>query len=168
MSAYDSNSDYILSSIDREIVVETQGGLPVSERPYLEVAKKLDISEDEVIARLDNMLQRGVIRRIAAVPNHYRIGFRANGMTVWNVDDDKIKELGKKIGALSFVSHCYQRPRHEPYWSYNLFAMVHGNERSDVEEKTKQLKQILGDACHCNEILYSSEILKKTGMRIKS
>lgn len=162
------DEEFVLTEIDRALVIATQEGLPVSERPYQEVGQELGITEDEVIARLEKMLDHGVIRRIAVVPNHYRIGFKANGMTVWNVKDEQIKELGKQIGELPYVSHCYQRPRHEPYWSYNLFAMVHGSERAQVEERAQKLKAILGDACLGNEILYSSKILKKTGLRIKS
>ena len=95
-------------------------------------------------------------------------GFKANGMTVWNVKDSDVKRLGRQIGELPYVSHCYQRPRHEPHWSYNLFAMVHGTERAQVEERAEKLKAILGDSCLGNEILYSSKILKKTGMRLKA
>lgn len=158
--------DFILTEVDRALVVATQEGLPVSERPYQIVGEKIGISEDEVICRLEKMLERGVIRRIAVVPNHYRIGFKANGMTVWNVKDSDVKRLGRQIGELPYVSHCYQRPRHEPYWSYNLFAMVHGTERAQVEERAEKLKALLGDACLGSEILYSSKILKKTGMRL--
>jgi len=158
--------DFILTEVDRALVVATQEGLPVSERPYQIVGEKIGISEDEVICRLEKMLERGVIRRIAVVPNHYRIGFKANGMTVWNVKDSDVKRLGREIGELPYVSHCYQRPRHEPYWSYNLFAMVHGTERAQVEERAEKLKALLGDACLGSEILYSSKILKKTGMRL--
>jgi DNA-binding Lrp family transcriptional regulator len=159
-------TDFVLTEIDRALIVATQEGLPVSERPYHIIGEEVGISEDEVITRLEKMLEHGVIRRIAVIPNHYRIGFKANGMTVWNVKDENVKELGRQIGELPYVSHCYQRPRHEPYWSYNLFAMVHGTERAQVEERAEKLKAILGDACLGNEILYSSKILKKTGMRL--
>jgi len=160
------NQEFNLTAVDRALIVATQEGLPVSERPYQVIAEEVGISEDEVICRLETMLEHGVIRRIAVIPNHYRIGFKANGMTVWNVKDDDISRLGRQIGELPYVSHCYQRPRHEPYWSYNLFAMVHGTERAEVEERAEKLKAILGDACISNEILYSSKILKKTGMRL--
>ncbi len=160
------NQEFNLTAVDRALIVATQEGLPVSERPYQVIAEEVGISEDEVICRLETMLEHGVIRRIAVIPNHYRIGFKANGMTVWNVKDDDISRLGRQIGELPYVSHCYQRPRHEPYWSYNLFAMVHGTERAQVEERAEKLKAILGDACLGNEILYSSKILKKTGLRL--
>ncbi|MCW8982445.1 MAG: Lrp/AsnC family transcriptional regulator, partial [Gammaproteobacteria bacterium] len=107
-----------------------------------------------------------VIRRIGLVPNHYTLGYKANGMTVWDLPDEKIGELGEKIGSLDYVSHCYQRPRHQPLWNYNLFAMVHGRDRSEVSEKVEQIAKLLGDNDRGHEILYSSRILKKTGLRI--
>ena len=91
----------------------------------------------------------------------------ANGMTVWDVDDSQIAELGTQIGALPFVTHCYERPRALPDWPYNLFAMVHGSDRDEVEEKRAEITAILGEACRAKDILYSTRILKKTGLRLK-
>ena len=72
------------------------------------------------------------------------------------------------IGALGCVSHCYRRPRHLPDWPYNLFAMVHGRARAEVEGKVQQIAGVLGDACRAHEVLYSTRILKKTGLRLSS
>jgi DNA-binding Lrp family transcriptional regulator len=112
------------------------------------------------------MLSNGIIRRIGAVPNHYKLGLTANGMTVWDVDDNKVSDLGNIIGQLDFVSHCYQRPRHLPMWRYNLFAMVHGANKDEVNEKVKQIETLLGENCKKHETLFSSAILKKTGLRL--
>jgi DNA-binding Lrp family transcriptional regulator len=106
-----------------------------------------------------------VIRRIGAVPNHYKLGYRFNGMTVWNVPDEKIDELGQKIGRLDFVSHCYHRPRHLPLWPYNLFAMVHSKSQEDVDRQIGQIADILGENNLGSDVLYSTRILKKTGFR---
>ena len=116
--------------------------------------------------RLRGLLERGAIRRIAAVPNHYRLGYAANGMTVWDVDDAVVSALGHGVGELPFVSHCYRRPRRPPAWRYNLFAMVHGRDRAEVETKAAHIEDLLGDACRAREILYSTRILKKTGLRL--
>ena len=118
------------------------------------------------MARLQALLESGVIRRIGAVPNHYAIGWTANGMTVWDVDDRHIDELGAKVGALPFVTHCYRRPRALPAWPYNLFAMVHGSSREECAAKAAEIEQLLGGECRRNDILYSSKILKKTGIRL--
>jgi DNA-binding Lrp family transcriptional regulator len=86
-------------------------------------------------------------------------------MTVWNVADEIIDELGQKVGQLEFVSHCYHRPRHLPEWPYNLFAMVHGKTREDVDQQIQQITHLLGDANQGCDVLYSTKILKKTGFR---
>jgi len=163
---FKDSDDYSISTLDRKIIKQTQAGLTLNSRPFHEVAKKTGHNEDEIIERLKTMLDYGVIRRIGAVPNHFKLGFKANGMTVWDVPNEKVLELGEQIGQLDFVSHSYQRPRHQPIWNYNLFAMVHGHTREAVENKTRQIKDILGKNCHANDILYSSAILKKTGLRL--
>lgn len=155
-----------MDAIDRAIILATQEGLPLVPQPYHAVAEQVGIAPGEVMERLAAMLESGVIRRIGAVPNHYALGYKANGMTVWDVADERIDELGERIGQLASVTHCYQRPRHLPDWPYNLFAMVHGHDRAEVEQKARQIEEILGDACRGHEILYSTRILKKTGLRI--
>ena len=155
-----------LDDIDRRLVVATQGGLPLVPRPYDALAQQLGLTGADVQARLQRMLESGVIRRIGAVPNHYALGYTANGMTVWDVADDRIDELGAAVGALDFVTHCYRRPRRLPEWPYNLFAMVHSSNRAGVEEKISLIARLLGDACRAHDVLYSSRILKKTGLRI--
>lgn len=155
-----------MDAVDRAIILATQEGLPLVPQPYHAVADQVGISPEEVMERLQAMLESGVIRRIGAVPNHYALGYIANGMTVWDVADQRIDALGERIGQLESVSHCYQRPRHLPDWPYNLFAMVHGHDRAEVEQKARQIEDILGDACRGHEILYSTRILKKTGLRI--
>ena len=156
-----------LDAIDRRIVRATQGGLPLVPEPYAEIAAGIGLTESEVIARMAAMQDRGAIRRIAVAPNHYALGMTANGMSVWDVADDRISELGARIGALPFVTHCYQRPRALPLWPFNLFAMLHGSDRSQVEAKRAEVSAILGDACRGHDILYSTRILKKTGLRLR-
>jgi DNA-binding Lrp family transcriptional regulator len=155
-----------LDAIDRRIIVATQAGLPLVAAPYDALADRLGLDVEEVIARISAMQENGIIRRIAAVPNHYALGYTVNGMSVWNVNDEHISEYGRQVGALDYVSHCYHRPRHLPMWPYNLFAMVHGHTRQDVEEKIVVIAGLLGDHCRGHEVLYSKRILKKTGLRI--
>jgi DNA-binding Lrp family transcriptional regulator len=155
-----------LDATDRAIVEATQSGLPLAPAPYAEIGRALGIPEAEVIDRLGALLARGVIRRIGAAPNHYAFGMTANGMTVWDVDDTRAGALGEKVGALDFVSHCYLRPRALPDWPYNLFAMVHGSNRDEVESKRAQIAALLGPDCRSSDILYSTRILKKTGLRL--
>jgi len=153
---------------DRQIIVATQAGLPLVAEPFAALARQLGLEVDEVLQRVADMQACGIIRRIAAVPNHYALGYIANGMSVWNVSDEHITELGGLIGGLNYVSHCYQRPRYLPLWPYNLFAMVHGRSREDVMARVDAIAALLGDHCRGHEVLYSKRILKKTGLRIKA
>lgn len=155
-----------LDPVDRAIIRATQAGLPLCREPYRRVAEQLDLAPEEVIRRLEQLLAAGVIRRIGAVTNHYALGYRANGMSVWDVDDDRISELGPTIGALPCVTHCYRRPRHLPAWPYNLFAMVHGQTRAAVATEVMRIATLLGPACRSHDVLYSTAILKKAGLRL--
>jgi DNA-binding Lrp family transcriptional regulator len=155
-----------LDPTDRAIVRATQAGLPLCREPYQVIAGQLGLTAEVVMARLRAMLASGVIRRIGAVPNHYALGWRANGMSVWDVADAEVSRLGPRVGALPAVSHCYRRPRRLPEWPYNLFAMVHGRSRAEVEAEVAAIATLLGAACRRHEVLYSTAILKKTGLRL--
>lgn len=155
-----------IDAIDRRIILATQAGLPLTSRPYHAIAKQLGLEPELVMERLRAMQASGIIRRIGAVPNHYALGYKANGMSVWDVPDERIGELGRQVGALAFVSHCYHRPRHLPDWPYNLFAMVHGRSRDEVEAQIADIAELLGENDRGHRILFSTRILKKTGMRL--
>jgi DNA-binding Lrp family transcriptional regulator len=156
----------IIDELDRKIVQATQEGLPLQTAPYTEVAGSCGCDTNTVMQRMRRMLERGVIRRIGAIPNHYRLGLSANGMSVWDVNDEKLSELGARVGRLDFVSHCYERPRHLPLWPYNMFAMVHGHDRDEVSSKVEQISELLGSECKQHDVLFSTRILKKTGLRL--
>ncbi|MDH5648733.1 MAG: AsnC family transcriptional regulator [Gammaproteobacteria bacterium] len=160
------HGDQVIDETDRRIIIATQAGLPVTKRPYHDLALQLGLEANEVMARMQKMIQDGVIRRIGVVPNHYALGYTANAMSVWDVPDEKITELGERVGQLDFVSHCYQRPRHLPSWPFNLFAMVHGKSTAAVEEKIREIENVLGEDNRGNALLYSKRILKKTGLRL--
>ena len=155
-----------LSEFDRRLVAATQGGLPLVPRPFEAVGAMLGVDGAVVRERLAGMLAEGLIRRIGAVPNHYRLGFTANGMTVWDVADARDDAFGETIARLPGVSHCYRRPRRLPQWRYNLFVMLHGRSRDEVQQQADDIRRLLGDACRGSDILYSSAILKKAGLRL--
>ncbi|MCS6879316.1 MAG: AsnC family transcriptional regulator [Geminicoccaceae bacterium] len=157
----------MLDPIDRRILLASQDGLPLSVAPFAELARRLGLEEREVLARLRRLREQGVVRRIAAVPNHFRLGFVANAMTVWDVDDREVSRLGRLVGALPFVSHCYRRPRRPPDWPFNLFAMIHGKDRAETEARRAEIARLLGEACRGADVLYSLRILKKTGLRLR-
>jgi DNA-binding Lrp family transcriptional regulator len=155
-----------MDSIDRAIISATQAGLPLTPEPYQTLADQLGLSAKELMQRLTQMQAIGIIRRIGAVPNHYKLGYQHNGMTVWDITDTQIDRLGTQVGLLDFVSHCYHRPRHLPEWRYNLFAMIHSKTAAGAEQQIAQIATLLGTHCHAHDVLYSTRILKKTGLRI--
>jgi DNA-binding Lrp family transcriptional regulator len=155
-----------LDELDLAIIRASQAGLPITRRPYDQLAEIVGATPDLVQAKMRVMQEAGIIRRIGVVPNHYALGFRANGMTVWDVVDEEIQELGKQVGALDFVSHAYHRPRHLPDWPFNLFAMVHGKTKTDVSDHIEDIARLLGENCRQSDVLYSTKILKKTGLRL--
>jgi DNA-binding Lrp family transcriptional regulator len=162
----DTGSVDELAKLDRKIVLATQSGLPIHERPFDLIAREVEADPEHVKQRFNTMLDDGRIRRIGLVPNHYRLGYVANGMSVWDIDDADAEAAGEMVGALDMVSHCYLRPRALPDWPYNLFAMVHGHYHEEVLDKVEQIAQLLGDKVRARDILFSTRILKKTGLRI--
>jgi DNA-binding Lrp family transcriptional regulator len=165
-SCQPGRSDWRANAFDRRLLAATQAGLPLCPDPWAAIAERLDTSPVRVLESLQNMLAAGAIRRIGAVPNHYRLGLRGNGMSVWDVPDDMAVALGEQIGQLDCVSHCYLRPRHAGIWPYNLFAMLHGRDRERVRDKAHRIEQLLGRHCRGRDILFSSAVLKKTGLRL--
>ncbi len=160
------NTPQPLDDLDRHIVAATQAGLPLTSEPCETVAAQIGCASVEMVGRLEAMLDCGIIRRIGLVPNHYRLGLRGNGMTVWDIPDEQLDAVGGRIGALDYVSHCYARPRYRPDWPYNLFAMVHGRDRDQVSAKVQDMARVLDDDSRGHEILFSTAVLKKTGMRL--
>lgn len=156
-----------LDAFDRALFAAVQSGLPLVARPYEAVGAMLGVDGERVRTRLAAMLDEGLVRRIGAVPNHYRLGFTANGMSVWDVADDQVDALARQVAQLTGVSHCYRRTRHLPEWPYNLFAMLHGRSRDEVQRQADVVAALLGPACRAHDILYSTAILKKTGLRLK-
>jgi len=156
----------MLDAFDRALIKATAAGLPLDADPYGGVAGALGATREEVMTRLRALLAQGAIRRIGLIPNHYRLGVTANGMSVWDVDDAAVSDVGPRVGALPFVTHCYRRPRHLPDWRYNLFAMVHGRTRAEAHAHVAEIAALLGPAARAHDILFSTRILKKTGLRL--
>ena len=103
-----------LEAFDRALIAATQAGLPLVSRPYDAVGATLGVSGERVRQRLAELLHTGLVRRIGAVPHHYKLGFTANGMSVWDVADAEVDALARQVAQLPGVSHCYLRPRRPP------------------------------------------------------
>ena len=122
----------LLDETDRRLLAAIQSGLPLVPRPYAELGARLGLSEVEVMARLQQLQTRGVIRRFGVVVRHHEVGYGANAMVVWDVPDAQVRELGRCLSGFDFITLCYRRPRHLPQWRYNLYCMIHGKTREDV------------------------------------
>jgi len=155
-------------AVDRRLIEATQAGLPLVARPFHALADQLGLPADEVLARFERLVASGAIRRIAAVPNHYAVGYRANAMCVWDVPDEDVAAVGEELARLACVTHCYQRPRIPPHWPYNLFVMLHGRDRDEVGGLLAQVNAMIGERARMSAVLYSTHILKKTGFRLGS
>ncbi len=155
-----------LDDVDFRIIALTQGGIPLVEEPWVALAEALGLEPQAVADRFQMMLDCGAVRRIGAIPNHYRLGLRGNGMTVWDIPDGLAVAAGERVGAMDFVSHSYLRPRYAGIWPYNLFAMVHGRDRAEVRAKSQLVAAEIGAAARSHDVLFSSAVLKKTGLRL--
>ncbi len=152
--------------VDFRLIALTQAGIPLVEEPLVALAETLCVEPQAVADRFQRMLDSAAIRRIGAIPNHYKLGLRGNGMTVWDVPDELAVAVGERVGAMDFVSHSYLRPRYAGVWPYNLFAMVHGRDREEVTAKSELVAAEIGDAARSHDVLFSSAVLKKTGLRV--
>lgn len=152
-----------LTELERNVVRVLQGDLPLSERPFEIAAAELDVKEERLLEVARDLNRRGIMRRFGAVLKHRRAGFTANGMGCWVVPNQRIAQAGEAAAAFPAVSHCYQRPAYPPRWPYNLFTMVHGKTREEVESIVERI---------CHEIdpidytvLYSKKEYKKERVR---
>lgn len=152
----------MLTELDKAIIRELQGDLPLVPNPYAEIAKKLNIEEELLLDKIRWMRDQGMIRRLGAAIRHRNAGFTANAMVVWRVGEEQVEEVGKKLAACPEVTHCYQRPE-IPGWPYNLYTMLHGQSRQECEEKAKRLSDKVGITDY--RILYSTHELKKSSMK---
>ncbi|WP_436924073.1 siroheme decarboxylase subunit beta [Halosimplex amylolyticum] len=160
-----------LTPRERDLVVEIQGGLPTTRTPYRDVAAALDEDVEWVLETIKRFDAEGKVRRVGVIPNHYSLGYSENGMTVWNVPDEVVDEVGPEIAAFDFVTHCYRRPRHEGVWPYNFFAMTHGRSEEESEARVEQVREKMAEHWDVTDedwdTLFSTGILKKTGIRIE-
>jgi DNA-binding Lrp family transcriptional regulator len=152
-----------MDQIDRKILKLMQDGIPVVSEPFDHLAKELGIREEEVLARLNDLLKDGVIRRFGASIGHRAIGITANAMCTWNVPDEKVEEVGAIMAGFPEVTHCYERPRY-PDWKFNLFTMIHAYSREECEKIARQISISTGIKDYT--ILFSEKEFKKTGVRL--
>ena len=152
----------MFNDLEKKIIALIQGDMPVEKHPYRIIANKAGTDEQTVLAVIQDLNHRGIIRRFGATLRHQRSGFNANAMVAWRVDEDRVEAVGQLMASFDQVSHCYRRDPAKD-WPYNLYTMVHATDESacreiaaDISEKT---------AVNTYEILFSRKELKKTSMQ---
>ncbi|MBW1740604.1 MAG: Lrp/AsnC family transcriptional regulator [Deltaproteobacteria bacterium] len=151
-----------LTELEKKIIALIQTNIPVTKRPFLELAQKIGVEEEVVLKTLQKLHENGTIRRFGATIRHQISGYEANAMVAWQVDEDRIDEVGEMMASFEGVSHCYSRnPVKE--WPYNLYTMIHGKTEKacykmaeDMSAKTSVKNYTL---------LFSRDELKKTSMK---
>ncbi len=154
-----TETKFIATEEEKNYIRELQKDLEITERPFLKSSQKLGITEEQLLEKVKQYEEIGVMRRFAAILRHREVGFTANGMIVWKVPDERIEEVGEKLGAFPQISHCYQRPVY-PDWPYSVFSMVHCKSIADAEEMAKQIQKQVDVTDY--KILFSSREFKKT------
>jgi siroheme decarboxylase len=145
---------------DKALIKALQGPMAAVERPYDEAAAELGIATEDLLERLRSMIDRKILRRVAAILYHRRAGFSANGMGVWKVPDEQIMEVGARMASFRGVSHCYQRPTYED-WPYSVFTMAHGRSKQECDAVLDSIAEDCGIGPDGRATLYSSTEYKK-------
>lgn len=148
---------------ERRLIETLQHGLPLVSHPYAEIAKQINASENEVIEHIKQMQDRGDIKRLGLVVRHRQLGYTANAMVVWDIPDETVDAMGECFGEFDFVTLSYRRPRRLPDWPYNLFCMIHGQDRDDVLQNLQQLINRCDAQQIPHSVLFSNRCFKQRG-----
>jgi DNA-binding Lrp family transcriptional regulator len=151
-----------LTEIEKKIIASLQGNIPITQRPYLEISEKLGIDEEIFLSTLKSLCDRGIIRRFGATIRHQKSGFSANAMGAWQVDENRIDEVGRKMASFREVTHCYRRNPAEG-WPYNLYTMIHGADEEACREIARKMSEKAQVKTYT--LLFSQKELKKTSMK---
>ncbi len=151
----------MLTPLEKKVIAAIQGDIPITTTPYKELAEKVEVTEDAFLTTLQELCQRGIIRRFGATLRHQKTGFSANAMTAWQVDENRIEAVGRQMAAHSAVSHCYRRDP-APDWPYNLYTMIHAPDVDTCRRIAKELATAANVQIY--QQLFSRRELKKTSM----
>ena len=151
----------MIDELDKKVISLIQGDLPVDQRPFAVMAEQTGITEAQFIERVQDLKKRGIIRRFGATLRHQEAGFSSNAMVAWLVPEHRIDEVGEILARFREVTHCYQR-KPQDNWPYNLYTMVHGNNRKQCYQIAKQMSLYTGIDKY--ELLFSEKEFRKTSM----
>jgi len=152
----------MLADLEKRVILTLQRDLEICPRPFRELAEQLGVAEEEFLAVVRSLVDRGYIRRFGATLRHQKSGFAANALVAWVVPPDRLQAIGRKLAGQRAVSHCYAR-KPAPSWPYNLYTMVHGRTPEDCVAIARRMAAETGLSDY--ELLFSETELKKTTMR---
>lgn len=150
-----------LSLQDKRIISRLSGDLPEGARPFYTLSQGLNLTEEELLKKIKTWKKKGLLRKFAAVLNHYRLGYKANAMVVWKIPEERVMEAAGIISSFAQVSHCYERKTTKD-WPYNIFMVVHGERAETCERVIDEVSARTG--INDYEVLYSTKQFKKTSM----
>lgn len=159
--------DAQVDSTDRALLRALETGLKLVRRPYTELASRAGVPENEVLVRLERLIDSGIITRFGCILRHRRLGYRANAMAVWNVPDGDVDGLAEQLARRDEVTLCYRRTRRPPTWPYNLFAMVHGRDQDVVRRQIGHAASATGLDTFHSAILFSRQCFKQSAARLQ-
>ena len=151
----------MLTDLEKKIIAAIQEDMAITERPYLEISEKLGITEDTLLATLQSLCERGIIRRYGATLRHQKTGFTANAMAAWQVAENCVEDVGNRLASFKQVSHCYRRNPTKS-WPFNLYTMIHANDEESCRQTARNMSQEAGVGNY--SLLFSRKELKKTSM----
>jgi DNA-binding Lrp family transcriptional regulator len=151
----------MIDELDKKVIRLIQGDLPVNPRPFALLADQIGLTEAQVIARIKDLKDRGIIRRFGATLRHQEAGFSSNAMVAWVVPDYLIDATGEILADFKEVTHCYQR-RPQGDWPYNLYTMIHGSNRDQCFQIAERMSRSAGIDEYI--LLFSEKEFRKTSM----
>jgi len=151
-----------LTDLEKKIISLLQTDIPVTKRPFLEMAEKIGITEDEFMAVLNDLNDRKMIRRFGATLKHQKSGYKANAMVAWQIPEERVEEVGPIMAGFREITHCYRR-NPAPGWKNNLYTMVHGATEEDCYAIVDKISKAIKEDTYT--LLFSRQELKKTSMK---
>lgn len=149
-------------AVEKQLIAALQSGIDLLSRPFSHLGQRIGMSESEVITRIRGWLDEGLIKRFGVIVRHHELGYRANAMVVFDVPDDRVDRLGRQLAAEAGVTLCYRRGRSLPHWPFNLYCMVHGRSREEVQPTIERLSKVAGLPA---QALFSTRRFKQCGAR---
>jgi DNA-binding Lrp family transcriptional regulator len=140
-----------------------QDDLQLTEEPFAFLCGE-GLAKQDVLRIIKELIDKGVIRRIAAVVDHRKLGFVVNVLFAGQVPQDRIIEAGQRLARFAIVSHCYQRETFEN-WPYNLFAMLHAKSMGQIQHVINRFVE--AENIESFQLLPTVTELKKQPVRYK-